>query len=46
VVERAISTHVAIIDGMAARGAVLDVLLQEYETRFRAAADAPDRMFE
>ena len=45
VVERAISTHVAIIDGMAARGAVLDVLLEEYEARFMAAVDAPGRTF-
>jgi len=41
VVERAISTHVAIIDGMAARGAVLDALMEEYETRFSAALGAP-----
>ena len=37
VVDARINAHLALIYGMAQRGAVLDALLQEYETRFRAA---------
>lgn len=40
-IDAAINTQLALIDGMAVRGAVLDVLLQEYETRFRAAVGVP-----
>ena len=45
VIDTAINARLALIDGIAVRGAVLDVLLQEYETRFRAAVDAPGWTF-
>jgi hypothetical protein len=45
VIDAAINAHLALIDGIAARGALLDLLMEEYERRALAAMEAPGRMF-
>jgi hypothetical protein len=45
VVDARINTHLAVIDGMAQRGEVLDALMEEYERRALAAMEAAGRTF-
>jgi hypothetical protein len=44
-VDASVDTHLGLVMEMAARGTLLAALLEEYETRFRAAVDAPGRTF-
>ena len=42
-VDTSVDAYLGLAMSMAERGALLEALLQEHETRFRAAADAPGR---